>query len=81
MLKIITAIHGQALRDYAATKATNKRVAIFPEAGLSPLEQSVFIKNEESNYDEVITFSPYIISSVQQSMVHVIDSKQKHLNS
>lgn len=72
--KIITAMEGETLRDYAKSKDGENRVAIFPEAGLSASEQAAFLLTSGDDFDEVITFSPFIISDAVAGSLMVLDS-------
>lgn len=71
-LMITTAFDGPALREYAATKAGNKRIAIFPETGLSANEQAGFILEHGASYDEIVTFSTFIISDAQNGSLNIL---------
>lgn len=71
--KVTTAANAQTLRDYAATKRHCSAVAIFPESGCSAAEQADFIRTLKSDIEEVITFSPFIISDAPPGCLHVLD--------
>lgn len=70
---ITTARNGQLLREYAKSKQGMERVAIFPEAGHSSEEQAFFLKNNVENYDEIVTFSAYIISDAAPGSLQILD--------
>jgi len=74
-MKVVTAERGKALRDYAKKFTGVERVAIFPESGLSPNEQALFIKARGSDFDIIITFSAFIISDADE--VEIIDCEKK----
>lgn len=76
MIIVTTAKSGQALRDYAFTRSSNPRVAVFPESGLSASEEAQWLEQEMANYDEVITFSPFIISDAPKGSLSILDSAQ-----
>jgi len=72
MTIIITARDGKTLRDYAASRSGNPRTAIFPEMGLSPDEQAAFLEEHGGEYDEVITFSAFIVSDASPGSLQVL---------
>lgn len=81
-MKVITATSGKVLRDYAndflLKKATNERVAVFPEAGLDANEQAAFVLENKDKFDVVITLSPFIISdSKNLTVLGELGSKPK----
>lgn len=70
---VTTARSGDALRRYAEQNADKPRVAIFPEQGLSPEEQAAFLAQHGEGYDEVITFSPFIVSDAARDALNILD--------
>ena len=75
-MKVTTALNGTRLRDYAQGHVDNPRVSIFPEAGLSPDEQAAFLLERGDEFDEIITFSPFILSDTPQEALNVLDDEQ-----
>ena len=71
--RVVTASSGQMLRDYASRRRGQPRVAVFPESGLSPGEQAAFMNEYADQYDEIVTFSPFIISDARPNALRVLD--------
>lgn len=75
-MKAITATSGRNLRNLAKDNL-DKRIAVFPENGMSPKEQFDFVSNNSKRFDAAITFSPIIISDCEK--IEVIDSETAYL--
>jgi len=72
-MKVVTAKSGKVLREYAASKTNVDRVVIFPENGLDPNEEAAFITENAGKFDEIITFSPFILSDMLPENIVVLD--------
>ncbi len=72
-MEIITAINGQALRDFAKNLSSDGRlrISLFPETQLSPAEQASWVMKNQDKFDIVITFSSFIISDAEN--VKILD--------
>lgn len=77
---VTTAISGEVLRLYSARHRDDPKVAVFPESGLSPTEQSNFLRIHSFRYEEIITFSSYIISDAPNGYLRVLDAKPVDIN-
>lgn len=72
-VKITTAIDGDTLRKYAERVTGDPGICVFPEARLSPSEQASFVQQNGYRFDEIITFSSFIISDAEDGCVTVLD--------
>jgi len=81
-MKVITAISGKNLREYADNRDAHpdSRVAIFPECSLDPNEQAAWLLENQDRFDEVITFSPFIISDATRDELVILDGEDDYFH-
>lgn len=73
---VTTAKSGEVIRSYAESVKGKDRISVFPESGLTMLEQAEFVSKYGHLYNEIVTLSPFIVSEAETGCLTILDASE-----